>query len=444
MTEKDPESEVATWKAAECPFPIEYSLRALDDIRLAVVDAFFSLPRGGAEIGGILLGQRLKGRLTIADYVALDCEHAFGPSFTLSPRDQDRLAELLASAERNPDRLKPVGWYHSHTRSELFLSEADQELHNRFFPGPWQVALVLKPHTFHPARAGFFFRGPDGTIHGTASYQEFVLAPLPLRPVPAGVLPATESASSAHFRRGPDSDGPVIAVEAEAEAQEPAPAAEPASEAQPDEPPLPGFLAQPARRKSRRLAAVLVIAIGAAVAVLGYQTQELWLPSLMAAIRTEPDLSVGISATDHEGQLQIQWDTNSPAVRQATIANLEIDDGLVPWEIQLDTRHLRAGTFAYSRQSERVDIKLAIRLPGGQQAHGATSFLGRLPERKPPPEDPEIRKQRDALAEQAAKLKSDLAAEVARTKRLARSVDEMKKTFQEQQRKRLENQSPER
>ena len=131
MTEKDAESEVATWKAPQCPFTIEYSLRALDDIRLAVVDAFFSLPRGGAEIGGILLGRYLNQQLAIADYVALDCEHAFGPSFTLSPRDQERLAESLASAEQNPDRLRPVGWYHSHTRSEIFLSEADQDLHNR-------------------------------------------------------------------------------------------------------------------------------------------------------------------------------------------------------------------------------------------------------------------------------------------------------------------------
>ena len=444
MTKKDTESEVATWKAAECPFPIEYSLRVLDDIRLAVVDAFFSLPRGGAEVGGILLGQRLEGRLAIEDYVALDCEHAFGPSFTLSARDQARLVELLASAEQNPDRLKPVGWYHSHTRSEVFLSEADQDLHNRYFPEPWQVALVLKPHTFHPTRAGFFFREPDGSIHGTASYQEFALEPLPVRPLPSGVVPATESAPSMHLRHGPDPGGPVIAVEAEAVAQVPAPAAESVSETQPDDLPLPSFLAQPAKRKSRRFKIVLVMAICAAVAVLGYQTRDLWLPSLLAAVRTTPELWVGLNATDNDGQLQIQWDGNSPTVRQATNANLEIDDGLVPWEIQLDARHLRAGTFVYSRQSERVDIKLAIHLPGGQQAHGATSFLGKLPERKPPPEDPEIRKQRDALAEQAAQLKSVLAAEVSRTKKLAKSLDEVKKAFEEQQRKRMENQSPER
>ena len=451
MTEKDAESEVAAWKAPQCPFTIEYSLRALDDIRLAVVDAFFSLPRGGAEIGGILLGRYLNRRLAIADYVALDCEHAFGPSFALSPRDQVRLAELLAAAEQNPDRLRPVGWYHSHTRSEILLSEADQGLHNRYFPEPWQVALVLKPHTFHPTRAGFFFRETDGSIHGTASYQEFALAPLPVRPVPAGVAPAMEFAPSGRYRRGPDPPGPVIAVAAEQAAHQPAPGpggttepAPEASQAQPDPLPLPSFLTPPAKRASRWFVAVLAIAIGLAIGAAAYQTRYLWLPGLMAAIRPAPELSVGLGAIDRDGQLQIQWDGNSLTVRQAANAVLEIDDGLVPWEIQLDSRHLKAGTFTYSRQSERVDIKLAIHLPGGQQAYGATSFLGRLPERKPPPEDPEIRKQRDELVTEGAKLKSDLAAEVARTRNLAKSLDEVKKILQEQQRKRLESQSPER
>jgi len=445
MTEKDTESAVATWKAPQCPFTIEYSLRALDDIRLAVVDAFFSLPRGGAEIGGILLGKRVKGRVTIADYVALDCEHAFGPSFALSPRDQDRLAELLAVAERNPEGLKPVGWYHSHTRSEISLSEADQDLHNRYFPEPWQVALVLKPHTFHPTRAGFFFRETDGSIHAKASYQEFPLAPLPVRPLPEGIAPAAEPGPSVRLRHGPDPQGPVITVAAGQAAQGPAPPAEPASDARSPNRPLPSFLAPlPPAREWRWLRTALAIAVGLAVVGAGYKTWRLWLPGLTAAIRPARELSIGLNAIDRGGQLQIQWDGNSAALRQATNAVLEIDDGPVRQEIQLDARQLKAGAFTYGRQGERVDIKLAIRLRGGQQAYAAAGFLGKLPERKPSSEDPEIRKQRDALAQEAAKLRSDLAAEMARTRKLEQSLDEVKKILQDQQRKRLENQNPER
>jgi proteasome lid subunit RPN8/RPN11 len=441
MTEKDPENAVATWKAPECPFTIEYSLRVLDDIRLAVMDAFFSLPRGGAEIGGILLGQFMKRRLVIVDHVPLECEHAFGPSFALSPRDQARLAALLASAEQNPDRLKPVGWYHSHTRSEIFLSEADQDLHDRYFLEPWQVALVLKPHTFQPTRAGFFFRDTGGSIHGSASYQEFVLAPLPVRPIPAGVAPPVESAPSTRLRHGPGSRGPVITVAAEAPPAGPSPQA--AAEAQPADGP-PRFSELPANREWRGFAAVLAIGIGVAVSVVGFQTRRLWLPGLTAAIRPAPQLSIGLNAIDTDGQLLIRWDRDSLAVRQATDAILEIDDGPVPRNIQLDPLQLATGTFTYARRGEQVDVKLSIHLPNEQQSRGSTSFLGRLPERKPPSEDPEIRKQRDALAAEAAKLRSDLAAEAARTRKLERSLDQVKKVLQDQQRKRLDNQSPER
>ena len=454
MTENDAENELANWKAPQCPFTIEYSLRALDDIRLAVMDAFFSLPRGGAEIGGILLGQRLRRRVVIDDYLPLDCEHASGPSFVLSQRDRDALMELLASVERDPDGLTPVGWYHSHTRSEIFLSEADLAIYERYFPEPWQVALVLKPHTFQPTRAGFFFREKDGRIHGTDTYQEFVLEPLPLRPVPAGVAPAPESAPSPRFPHGPDPRGPVITVVAEAAPQgaRAGPSGHPgagsggirAANRRSAHPQFPGA----ARRTEvpqvsggcpgdRRLPG----GCGG-----GYLTRDLWLPRLTAVVWSapRPPLFIALKAVDNDGQLQIQWDGNSPIVRRATDAILEIDDGPVRQEIQLDAQHLNAGTITYGRQGGRVDVKLAIQLSGGQLAHGAASYLGRPPERKPPPEDPEIRRQRDELAQQAAKLKADLAADVARTKKLEKSLSEVQKVLQDQQRKRLENQSPER
>src|SRR3954447_24247379 len=112
------ENTFGIWSAPERPFGIEYSTRVLDDIRLAVTDAFFSLPRGGAEIGGILLGSHENGRIAIVASTPMECEHAFGPSFFLSDRDQARLSGLMASDGRN--LLKPVGWWHSHTRSEIF------------------------------------------------------------------------------------------------------------------------------------------------------------------------------------------------------------------------------------------------------------------------------------------------------------------------------------
>src|ERR1039458_5203610 len=96
MTESEGERGLIAWSVPQCPFTIEVTARVLDDIRLAVVDAFFSLPRGGAEIGGVLLGKFAGDRLTISDHAALDCEHAHGPRFTLSAPDEGRLTEMLS------------------------------------------------------------------------------------------------------------------------------------------------------------------------------------------------------------------------------------------------------------------------------------------------------------------------------------------------------------
>ena len=220
MPESPIESAPGTWSVPECPFTIVYLPEVLDNIRLAVMDAFFSLPRGGAEIGGVLLGRNSQRQVTIANYVALECEHATGPSFVLSANDEARLQQLLDQSRKDPAGLQPVGWYHSHTRSEIFLSDADQQIHKRFFPEPWQVALVFKPHTFQPMRCGFFFRESNGSIRSTATYREFLLEPMPLRPVPTGAVPPMPAAATPLPVREPEAPRPVIDVIAAAAAVE--------------------------------------------------------------------------------------------------------------------------------------------------------------------------------------------------------------------------------
>ena len=465
MTESGTDSTTLTWSVPECPFTIEASARVLDDIRLAVTDAFFSLPRGGAEIGGILLGKFDHGRLVISDYAALDCEHAYGPSFVLSPPDEARLRELQASYVAVPGGLKPVGWYHSHTRSEIFLSDADLAIHSRFFPEPWQVALVMKPHTFQPARIGFFFRERDGSVHATASYREDTLEALPFRQVPAGAptaLPLNDPPPRS-FR-----PAPVAAPVTEALPLEPGPPADdvalddvvledvavddvPVEEAAPVDLPLPKFAIESASAARRWM----VVGIGA-VACLGtlvaaFEVRDMWLPRVLAAIRPVPTMTppppapaptLGLNTLDRDGQLQIGWDRSSPAVRGASDALLEITDGPLPVAVQLDAAHLETGSFTYARTTEKVDVKLIVHRKDGPDLREIASFLGRLPNRQPA-EDPQAqRKQRDETAKQAAKLKADMNAQAARTRKLENEVQSMREEMRQQQLRRLNNQVP--
>jgi proteasome lid subunit RPN8/RPN11 len=502
-----------TWETPECPFSIEYSVRVLDDIRLAVVDAFFSLPRGGAEIGGVLLGTQEPGRLAITSYQAIECEHATGPSFTLSPKDETRLRDQLAKV-----RGQVVGWYHSHTRSAISLSEADLDIYKRFFPEPWQIALVMKPHAFQPVYVGLFFRERDGRIHASAAYREMLLEPLQVRQVHSGepgfhpspavpysretdnrspggvtpggaiidlVLPKEETAppvlpalvkppdpQPAAVPAGVPVVAPVVAAGPwsraamrlqEVKAQEPHPVVvttpdptppapvppypvSPAlvpSGAQPEpDPPLPAppnfLVTQP--EPSRRWRGTLAIAAGLVLGAAGFQTRESWLPPLTATVKsTLPSSgppSFGLNTLDSNGQLQIRWDRNSLPVRTGVAAILEIADDAEarPQTIPMDPQHIQAGVFTYGRQGDKVEVKLTIRMPDGGDIRQVTTFLGALPPRAPP-EDPEVRRQRDELAKA-------LAAQEKRTRKLERSLSEVQKTLKEDQLKRLENQVP--
>jgi len=54
-----------------------------------------------------------------------------------------------------------LGWYHTHPRMGIFLSQWDAWLHHNFFPELWQVALVIEPHQ---SIGGFFIRQEDGSL----------------------------------------------------------------------------------------------------------------------------------------------------------------------------------------------------------------------------------------------------------------------------------------
>ena len=175
-------AELHSLAVAQCPFAIEYPAEVLDQIRVVVMDAFFAIPRGGLEIGGVLFGRYRDGLLRIEAFRMLECEHAAGPSFTLSEADHVRLRDLLSSAAT--EGLQPVGWFRSRTRSEIALCDADAALHDAYFPEPWQVMLVLRPEVTRPTRAAFFAR-VDGSLSMSAS--EFVVEPWgrsPTCPVP--------------------------------------------------------------------------------------------------------------------------------------------------------------------------------------------------------------------------------------------------------------------
>jgi len=379
-----------TWQPPECPFAIEWSAAVLDEIRLAVVEAFFSLPHGGAEIGGVLFGTRTGGCVRILAFRPLECEHALGPTFTLSEKDHARLRTLLEDPgpELRAQGLEPVGWYHSHTRSEILLSAQDVALHNRHFPDPWQVALVMRPHALKPVRAGFFFREAGGYIHVDSSYQEFLLQPaagIPSRPVEPQARPEPPRA----------------------------------------EMPQPAFVAHTPRRRSWRWIRWSAIPVALAAGLFAFKQD--WMPDRVH--RARPSLS--LITYDLEGQVQIHWDGAAEPIRAAAAGALSITDGAASTVVPLDKGQLQSGTFSYARQSARVDVRLAVDQPGGKKFSESASFLGRAPAGK---------QASDASAETET-LRKEVHDQAARTRRMERVISDMRAQIRREQERRR-NESP--
>lgn len=355
------ETEYGTWSAPGIPCVIDYSEPVLREIRMEAVEGFHKAPHGGIEVGGVLFGRHEHNVVRIITFRSLACEYLTGPSFVLSERDEARLAELLTSAQRHPELrdLTAVGWYHSHTRSAISLSDRDQEIFNRFFPEPWQVALVVRPTLLGTTRAGFFVRESDGSIRAESSYEEFTI----------GVSPKTSTTAPKHAAVPATPAAPLVTAKPLAAAQEPngVPTALPAAAAtvRPTVPRAPG------KRKWLVLSLCLaVVGLGVLAATYGdFQRDE----------------QLSLRALNVGGQLRIEWDRASQPVRHAESAMLEINDAGVKTQVPFTATQLRNGSLTYEPRSERVEVRLHVNRRGADPVEEFTEFVG-PPRRSPAPE----------------------------------------------------------
>jgi len=116
------------------------------------------------EVGGGLAGSRHVDTRTEEQFVLI--EGVLPARFTRQGTTfltftQDTLVAMNDELEERFPERRLVGWYHTHPLMGVFLSHYDLWLHDHFFPEPWQVALVIEPHT---TIGGFFIRQKEGDL----------------------------------------------------------------------------------------------------------------------------------------------------------------------------------------------------------------------------------------------------------------------------------------
>jgi hypothetical protein len=176
------ETPLATWSDPACALTVVYPLPLLHEIEFVASEGYRRIPRGGIEHGGVLYGRVQDDTIRIEAFRAIECEHAFGPSFVLSANDIERLRGQLHSAPAEPELsgLTVLGWFISHSRSRLEVTSREWAWFDSLFPDSWQVLLLIKPEKFKPTRFAFAFRGEGQTQRSDLTSNAFVL-PLPTR-----------------------------------------------------------------------------------------------------------------------------------------------------------------------------------------------------------------------------------------------------------------------
>jgi hypothetical protein len=408
------EIKFGTWTAPESPVDIEYSLVVIDEIRQAVTEGFQRLSRGGIEVGGVLYGSFEGRTVRIAALREIACEHARGPTFLLSDNDRALLTAQLERDREDPrlEGMTAVGWFLSHTRSEITLQKGDLETYDLFFPAPWQVTLVVRPGRAGIVRAGFFVRESDGAMKTDRSYLDFVF---PDRL--AGVLDRPPRERAPQVRREPADHPPLerrlerFNPRSETGAIEPAPDV-PYRRA--------GLLEQeyapyPDPHRKIPWTVIGVVAVAVILAILGLRYFE-------ARMTSEP---ISLAVSERDGQLQIQWNHASNTIATATGGSLEITDGQEKQNVVLTPKELALGNFTYSRKTGDVRIRMLVAGSGGQIEEGSR-FLGKEPEVADGNEMDLLKVQRDALQDEVIRLREQNSQQTERIQQLERTLTVMR------------------
>ena len=416
------DAKFGSWAVPESPVDVEYSLVVIDEIRQLVADGFQRLQRGGIEVGGVLYGTRDGRTVTVTAMREIVCEHARGPTFHLS--DNDR-ANLTAQIERDKADLRLeglliVGWFLSHTRSDVTLQQSDLDTYQMFFPEPWQVTMVVHPGRAGIMRAGFFVREPDGSVKGERSYQEFNfpdrLAGLLERPLRERRPP---SQPEQPVERPPMSRYQLPREVAEAlepaepvEAVEPPPQYDAPSFGHPSRQ-IPQYAPYPNTGRKIPWTIIGVVAAALIIAVIG-------LRFLGPQLHPEP---LSLAVIERDGQLQIQWNHASKSLDGAAGGMLEIVDGPDKRDIPMNRNELAQGSFTYTRMTGDVQVRLVVNTAGGQRMEEASRFLGAAPVASADATELDaIKVERDALQDEVTRLRGQSAQQAARIQQLERTL----------------------
>lgn len=339
------------WGAEGKSFEVHVNLEVIEGLGTEIMRGFGAVPKRGAEVGGLLLGSIERGAETIVrveEFEAVPCGYTRGPSYLLSPDERQVFEGVLEGFRpETGDRNYAVGFFRSHTREGMALAPEDIELMDHCFPDPAHVALLVKPYATKASEAGFFFR-ENGVFQETTPLEFPFRRRELLGEEPPEHRPLTDRSSRGRGRALAQSARGARAAEAAA-SLELAETSDYGDAALPKRPGLGGWTLFPL--------SFIFLLLGVA---LGYWAALGMSPR--AALTGAPDYSLALAARKSSDGLTVQWNGDSPVIRNAARGVMEVHDGGYAKAVDLDAAQLRGGKLAFQNATNTVSFHLTVYL----------------------------------------------------------------------------------
>jgi hypothetical protein len=369
-----------TWEAVGKSVSVHLDYDFIDRISMEIMRGFSLVPKRGAEVGGLLLGTVEIGEqvvIRVEDYEAVPCEYLRGPSYLLSPNDEERFAATVQRYEQSQDkRLYVVGLFRSHTRdTELALADEDVAVFRKFANDPANIFLLVRPYATKASVGAIFFE-EDGELGRGPSYKEF-----PFRRRELGGMPVVRNEETGEATgEATDLRSWSQRIQESRERQD----KQQSQSGEDDVPPQPILpapvpLADSPSQKFRRKWILIPLSFFFLLLglVLGFQA-ALFLNNGQQDELAFQSLGFNLEAFADKDGILLRWDSRAPAIRFGQRATLTIADGEFEKSVPVDAVQLQAGTARYRSTGSGVKFRLEVQTQRGSFVSQTVTY-----ERKP-------------------------------------------------------------
>ena len=347
------------WQSPDGATEVHLALSAVDGILHECMRGLGAVPKRGAEVGGVLLGNVAhvgsRRLVTVETFESVPIEYKHGPSYVFSEGDAELFRETMARLN-GAGFPRPVGFFRANTRDEMELTEEDVRTLEQHFSDADSVALLIRPFTTKPSTAGFVLTRDGRFSVGASPESEFVFRrreieeTLEAQAAPAGprvpYRPFAVPSPTQHHEAGPASAVATMPAPAPGVAQPRVAMSAPA----PAPPPR-----VPATRPRVRWRWLPLSSIFLVIGIL------LGIEATFSFRGAPPDpYDLKLSLSRNGNALTLHWNRNAPAVRAAQRGVVVIEDGNVSQPLNLSASDLQTGSVVYTGPGPSVHFQLRV------------------------------------------------------------------------------------